>query len=231
MRKSIYKIVKKEAESLEITEENLSDFVGKQIFTQDRIYDVTPPGVVMGLAWTAMGGSILYIETAKRKLLATKGDDSKAAAGSLYVTGHLGDVMKESSQISFTVARNFIGKIDPSNTFLETANIHLHVPEGATKKDGPSAGVTIVTALTSLALNKPIKHDLAMTGEISLTGKVLPVGGIKEKVIAAKRVGVKSIVLPAENRKDCLELADYIKEGIEFHFVENYSEVYDIAFE
>lgn len=231
IRKSIYKIVNKETENCVINEDNLSDFVGKQIFTHDRIYDLTPPGVVMGLAWTAMGGSILYIETAKRKLIDVKDDEKKGGNGSLYVTGHLGDVMKESSQIAFTVARNLLHRIDPNNTFLETSHVHLHVPEGATKKDGPSAGITIVTALTSLALNKPIRQDIAMTGEVSLTGKVLPVGGIKEKVIAAKRVGVTTIILPSENRKDCVELADYIKEGIQFHFVDNYSDVFDIVFE
>lgn len=178
-------MVKKEAETLTVSDTNLHDFVGKPIFTQERIYDVTPPGVVMGLAWTAMGGSILFIESAKRSLAGSNGDNnSKPQSSTLQVTGHLGDVMKESSQIAFTVARNFLNKIDPTNKFLETTHIHIHVPEGATKKDGPSAGITIVTALTSLAINKPVKQNVAMTGEVSLTGKVLPVGGIKEKVIA-----------------------------------------------
>lgn len=183
--------MKKEADSLTVTSENLHDFVGKPIFTQERIYDVTPPGVVMGLAWTAMGGSILFIESAKRSLTGSNGDhnNSKSQSSTLQVTGHLGDVMKESSQIAFTVARNFLNKIDPTNKFLETTHIHVHVPEGATKKDGPSAGITIVTALTSLAINKPLKQNVAMTGEVSLTGKVLPVGGIKEKVIAVS-VGI-----------------------------------------
>lgn len=131
------------------------------------------------------GGSILFIETAQRTLYQPKDNADKAPkGGSLQVTGHLGDVMKESSQIALTVARNFLNKIEPSNTFLETKHIHLHVPEGATKKDGPSAGITIVTALASLALDRAIPTNLAMTGEVSLTGKVLPVGGIKEKIIA-----------------------------------------------
>lgn len=178
-------MVKKESETLTVTADNLHDFVGKPVFTHERIYDVTPPGVVMGLAWTAMGGSILFIESAKRSLVGlTSDNNSKTPSSSLQVTGHLGDVMKESSQIAFTVARNFLHKIDPTNNFLETTHIHMHVPEGATKKDGPSAGITIVTALTSLAINKPVKQNVAMTGEVSLTGKVLPVGGIKEKVIA-----------------------------------------------
>lgn len=234
-RKTAFKLVKNDPDGLEngkyvVTAENLEVFNGKPVFTQDRIYDITPPGVVMGLAWTSMGGSTLFIETVKRVLASPPTDNKKPSTGSLHVTGHLGDVMKESSQIALTVARNFLNKLDPSNTFLETSHLHLHVPEGATKKDGPSAGITIVTALTSLALEKPVKHDVAMTGEVSLTGKVLPVGGIKEKIIAAKRAGVKEIILPAENLKDLVDLADYIKDGLEFHFVEQYSEVYDLVF-
>lgn len=176
------------------------------------------------------GGSTLFIETAKRKIRVSSDDDKKAESGSLHVTGHLGDVMKESSQIALTVARNFLYDIDPSNTFLETSHIHLHVPEGATKKDGPSAGITIVSALTSLALNKAIRQNIAMTGEVSLTGKVLPVGGIKEKIIAAKRVGVNCVILPEENRKDYTELPEFITSDLEVHFVIEYSDVYKIIF-
>lgn len=182
VRKVAFKIVKNEANNVEITDENLNDFLGKPVFTHDRMYEKTPPGVVMGLAWTAMGGSTLYIETAKRRVLDKSNDDS--STGTIELTGHLGDVMKESAHISLTVARNFLKDKDEINSFLEKSHIHLHVPEGATPKDGPSAGVTIVTALLSLAQNKPIKQNLAMTGEISLKGKVLPVGGIKEKTIA-----------------------------------------------
>ncbi|XP_031621137.1 lon protease homolog, mitochondrial [Contarinia nasturtii] len=231
IRKVAYKIVKKEADTLAISSENLSDFVGKPIFTHDRIYEDTPPGVVMGLAWTAMGGSTLFIETAKRKIMKTvASDEKKSENGTLTVTGHLGDVMKESSQIALTVARNFMQQIDPSNDFLESNHIHLHVPEGATKKDGPSAGITIVTALTSLAMNKAIRQNIAMTGEISLTGKVLPVGGIKEKIIASKRVGVHCVILPEDNRKDYAELPDFITKDLEVHFVKDYSDVYNIVF-
>lgn len=176
------------------------------------------------------GGSTLFIETAKRKLQVASEDDKKPVNGTLTVTGHLGDVMKESSQIALTVARNYLNKIDPSNTFLESSHIHLHVPEGATKKDGPSAGITIVTALTSLAMNKAIRQNIAMTGEVSLTGKVLPVGGIKEKIIAAKRVGVDCVILPEENRKDFTELPEYIIKDLEVHFVKEYSDVYNIVF-
>jgi Lon-like ATP-dependent protease len=232
IRKVAFKLVKKECDKFEVTDDNLQKLVGKPIFTHERMYELTPPGVVMGLAWTAMGGSTLYIETAKRKLNSnvSKNKDQPATDGSLEVTGHLGDVMKESARIALTVARNFIKTKDEENQFLETTHLHLHVPEGATPKDGPSAGVTIVTALISLAQGIPVKQDVAMTGEISLTGKVLPVGGIKEKTIAAKRSNVKTIIMPDENKKDYDDLPAFITEGLDVHFVSNYSEVYDLVF-
>ncbi|KAM5230190.1 lon protease homolog, mitochondrial isoform 2-T2 [Hipposideros larvatus] len=228
LRKSAYKIVSGEAELVEVTPENLQDFVGKPVFTVERMYDVTPPGVVMGLAWTAMGGSTLFVETSPRRPLEkdSKGDKD----GSLEVTGQLGEVMKESARIAYTFARAFLMQHDPSNQYLVTSHIHLHVPEGATPKDGPSAGCTIVTALLSLAIDRPVRQNLAMTGEVSLTGKILPVGGIKEKTIAAKRAGVTCVILPAENKKDFYDLAAFITEGLEVHFVEHYREIFDIAF-
>nr|XP_018912993.1 PREDICTED: lon protease homolog, mitochondrial-like isoform X1 [Bemisia tabaci] len=228
MRKIAFKVAKKELDYVELTPALLPDYVGKPIFTQDRLYTLTPPGVVMGLAWTAMGGSTLFIETATRK--ANQETEKSSGEGSLELTGHLGDVMKESAKIALTVARNFMSQHDPSNQFLTTSHLHLHVPEGATPKDGPSAGCTIVTALLSLAKKVPIKQDLAMTGEVSLMGKVLAVGGIKEKTIAAKRVGVKTIILPEENRKDFDDLPKFITEGLEVHFVNQYDQVYDIVF-
>ncbi|KAM9105420.1 lon protease homolog, mitochondrial isoform 3-T3 [Megaptera novaeangliae] len=226
LRKSAYKIVSGEAEFVEVTPENLQDFVGKPVFTVERMYDVTPPGVAMGLAWTAMGGSTLFVETSLRRPRDSKGDKD----GSLEVTGQLGEVMKESARIAYTFARAFLMQYDPTNEYLVTSHIHLHVPEGATPKDGPSAGCTIVTALLSLALGQPVRQNLAMTGEVSLTGKVLPVGGIKEKTIAAKRAGVTCIILPTENKKDFYDLAAFITEGLEVHFVEHYREIFNIAF-
>ncbi|XP_004619465.2 lon protease homolog, mitochondrial [Sorex araneus] len=228
LRKSAYKIVSGEASFVEVTPENLQDFVGKPVFTVERMYDVTPPGVVMGLAWTAMGGSTLFVETSLRR---PRDKDSKGDKdGSLEATGQLGEVMKESARIAYTFARAFLMQQDPSNDFLVTSHIHLHVPEGATPKDGPSAGCTIVTALLSLAMGQPVRQNLAMTGEVSLTGKILPVGGIKEKTIAAKRAGVTCVVLPAENKKDFYDLAAFITEGLEVHFVEHYHDVFRIAF-
>ncbi|XP_029470807.1 lon protease homolog, mitochondrial [Rhinatrema bivittatum] len=225
LRKSAYKIVNGEADSVAVTPENLQDFVGKPIFTVDRMYDVTPPGVIMGLAWTAMGGSTLFIETSLRRPR-----DKEPKEGSLEVTGQLGDVMKESAKIAYTFARALLMKKEPGNEFLVTSHIHLHVPEGATPKDGPSAGCTIVTALLSLAMDRPARQNVAMTGEVSLTGKILPVGGIKEKTIAAKRAGVTCLILPTENKKDYSDLAAFITEGLEVHFVEHYNEIYDIVF-
>ncbi|XP_060526434.1 lon protease homolog, mitochondrial isoform X2 [Cylas formicarius] len=227
VRKVAYKVVKDETQFIDVESSNLQDFVGKPVFTHDRMYSTTPPGVVMGLAWTAMGGSTLYVETTTRRLPT----NDKDTEGSLELTGHLGDVMKESAKIALTVARNFLVQNDPQNKFLLSSHLHLHVPEGATPKDGPSAGCTIATALLSLAKGKPIKQDLAMTGEISLMGKVLPVGGIKEKTIAAKRSGVKCIILPEENKKDFNDLPKFITEGLEVHFVSQIDEVYKIAFE
>ncbi|XP_017842207.1 lon protease homolog, mitochondrial isoform X1 [Drosophila busckii] len=227
IRKVAFRLVKKEGEEFAVNAENLTTFLGKQIFSSDRMYNITPAGVVMGLAWTAMGGSALYIETSRRHIRPEKPESN---AGTLHLTGNLGDVMKESAQIALTVARNFLYTNDPKNKFLEQEHIHLHVPEGATPKDGPSAGVTIITALVSLATGKPVRADVAMTGEVSLKGKVLTVGGIKEKTIAARRSGVTCLILPADNKKDFEELPSFITDGLQVHFANEYDDVYKIAF-
>lgn len=202
---------------------NLDDFVGKPVFHAERIYDRTPTGVVMGLAWTAMGGSTLYIETT----LVEEGEGK----ASLHVTGQLGDVMKESAQIAHTVARAILLEKKPGNPFFANSKLHLHVPAGATPKDGPSAGCTMTTSLLSLALKKPVKKDLAMTGEVTLTGKILPIGGVKEKTIAARRSEVKTIIFPSANRRDFDELAPNVKEGLDVHFVDDYLQIFDLAFD
>jgi ATP-dependent Lon protease len=181
-RKVAYKLVEEKLEKVDVGESNLSQFVGKPIFTSDRMYIETPPGVVTGLAWTSMGGSTLFIESTLSKPLDLKPDSKEN--GSITITGRLGDVMKESVQIAYTYAKAFLSKLDKDNIVLQRGHIHVHAPEGATPKDGPSAGCTLVSALLSLALNRPLIQNVAMTGEISLTGKILPVGGIKEKIIA-----------------------------------------------
>jgi Lon-like ATP-dependent protease len=203
----------------------LIEYVGQPPFQTDRIYDQTPPGVVTGLAWTSMGGSTLYIECTA---IHQNGDDNKKG-GSLTTTGQLGDVMKESASIAHTFARSFLAKRFPGNTFFDDKALHIHVPAGATPKDGPSAGCTMITGMVSLATDRPVKPNLAMTGEVTLTGIVMPLGGVKEKTIAARRSGVTTILFPEGNRKDWDELSDDIKEGLEVHFVSTYDEVYKHA--
>jgi len=215
-----------------ISKDNLADYVGKPIFTSDRLYQegTLPNGIVMGLAYTSMGGSALYIET--QGVHRSKDEDGKTRrGGGLKVTGQLGDVMKESSEIAYTVARSILLAKDLSdNDYFDVTDIHMHVPEGATPKDGPSAGITMVTSMLSLALQRPIRNDLAMTGEVSLTGKVLPVGGIKEKIMAARRAGITTVVLPAANERDFGEIPEYLKEGLTVHYAEEYEQVYKVAF-
>ncbi|GFS38936.1 lon protease 1 [Actinidia rufa] len=212
----------KAVEKVAVDTSNLSDYVGKPVFHAERIYDDTPVGVVMGLAWTSMGGSTLYVETTMVEQAEGK--------GALQLTGQLGNVMKESAQIAHTVARAILLAKEPDSTFFGNSKLHLHVPAGSTPKDGPSAGCTIITSLLSLALKKPVKKDLAMTGEVTLTAKILPIGGVKEKTIAARRSGVKLVIFPAANKGDFEELAPNVKEGLEVHFVDDYSQIFDLAF-
>ncbi|XP_050225115.1 lon protease homolog 1, mitochondrial-like [Mercurialis annua] len=214
--------VTKAVEKVLVDSSNLADFVGKPVFHAERIYQQTPVGVVMGLAWTAMGGSTLYIETTQI--------EQGEGKGALHLTGQLGEVMKESAQIAHTVARAIFSEKEPDNPFFANFKVHLHVPAGATPKDGPSAGCTMITSLLSLAMKKPVRKDLAMTGEVTLTGKILPIGGVKEKTIAARRSDVKTIIFPAANRRDYDELAANVKEGLDVHFVDDYSQIFDLAF-
>ncbi|KAJ1978492.1 ATP-dependent Lon protease pim1 [Dimargaris verticillata] len=224
-----------ESYALTIQEADLKDYVGPPVYTADRLYDLTPPGVVMGLAWTSMGGSVLYIESVVESKVPSNdsgaGNDGAGSHnnggshGHLAKTGQLGDVMKESTAIAYTFVRSLLTSRLPDNSFFARHNIHLHVPEGATPKDGPSAGVTMATALLSLALNKAVPPTISMTGELTLTGKVLKIGGLKEKTIAAKRSGVTKIFFPASNLPDWAELEDYVKEGVEGVPVHWYHEI------
>ncbi|KAA0048064.1 lon protease-like protein 1 [Cucumis melo var. makuwa] len=215
--------VTNKVEKVIVDSTNLADYVGKPVFHAERIYNQTPVGVVMGLAWTAMGGSTLYIETTQV--------EQGEGKGALHITGQLGDVMKESAQIAHTLARAILLEKEPDNPFFANTKLHLHVPAGATPKDGPSAGCTMMTSLLSLAMKKPVKKDLAMTGEVTLTGKILPIGGVKEKTIAARRSEVKTIIFPSANRRDFDELASNVKEGLDVHFVDEYSQIFNLAFE
>ncbi|KAJ0242192.1 Lon [Hirschfeldia incana] len=209
-------------EKFTIDASNLSDYVGKPVFRGEKIYEQTPVGVVMGLAWTSMGGSTLYIET-------TFVEEGKGK-GSLLITGHLGEVMKESAEIAHTVARRIMFDKDPKNLFFANSKLHLHVPEGATRKDGPSAGCTMITSLLSLAMKKPVRKDLAMTGEVTLTGRILPIGGLKEKTMAARRSQVRLIIFPEANRRDFEGLEESVKEGLDVHFVDEYEQIFELAF-
>lgn len=207
-----------------IDSDNLKDYVGAPIYLSDRLYETTPPGVVMGLAWTSMGGTALYIESILESAL------SRSTRPSFNRTGKLGDVMKESSTIAYSFAKGFMVREFEKNRFFEKAQIHLHCPEGAVGKDGPSAGITMTTALLSLALDHPLDPTIAMTGELTLTGKVLRIGGLKEKAVAAKRSGVKTILFPDSNRADWEELPENIKEGLTGIPVAWYGEVFDVVF-
>jgi ATP-dependent Lon protease len=221
-RKVALQIVQGDTEHVVITKENLQKYVGKPAFSTDRFFEETPVGVVMGLAWTEMGGATLYVESSVDKFGSKSG---------LRRTGKMGEVMKESSEIAYTYAKAHLLRHSPANRFFETASMHMHIPAGATPKDGPSAGITMITSLLSLALNKPVKKDLAMTGEVTITGKVLPIGGVKEKTIAAKRSGVTTLIFPTNNKKDFEELPDYIKKDLEVHYVSHYDDVFKVAFQ
>lgn len=203
-----------------ITTKNLANFLGKPLFSSDRFYDVNPIGVATGLAWTSMGGATLYIESVK--VPSEKTD--------LKLTGQAGDVMKESSQIAWTFLNSAIDKYAPGYTFFDKSQVHMHIPEGATPKDGPSAGITMVTSLLSLLIEELILEDLGMTGEITLTGRVLAVGGIREKLIAARRSHLKTLIFPEDNQRDFDELPNYLKKDLKVHFVSHYDDVYSIAF-
>ncbi|MDD5695291.1 MAG: magnesium chelatase domain-containing protein, partial [Bacteroidales bacterium] len=187
-------------------------------FQRDRSLSAEVAGVVTGLAWTAFGGEILFVEVSLSK-----------GKGELRITGNLGDVMKESATIAYEYlkAHSALLQIDPD--VFQNWNVHIHVPEGATPKDGPSAGITMFTALASAFTQRKVRPFMAMTGEITLRGKVLPVGGIKDKILAAKRARIKDIVISRENRADIEEIkADYIR-GIEFHFIDEMMEAIDLS--
>lgn len=203
-----------------ISPSNLIEYIGKPMFTIDRFYESTPVGVCTGLAWTSLGGATLYIEAIKVAAEKTE----------MKLTGQAGSVMKESSEIAWSYLHSAIHKYAPGYTFFEKSQVHIHIPEGATPKDGPSAGITMVTSLLSLLLDTPVLDNLGMTGELTLTGRILPIGGVKEKMVAARRSGLKVLIFPKDNIRDYDELPEYIRKGMTIHFVEHYDEVFYIAF-
>jgi ATP-dependent Lon protease len=202
-----------------VTKQDIEDYLQKPVFAADEIFEGVP-GVVTGLAWTSLGGATLQIE-ATAMLAKNKG---------FKQTGQLGNVMVESSEIAYSYIMAHIADVGGDPEFFEKHFIHLHVPAGATPKDGPSAGITMATALASIITGKVVKKHLGMTGELTLTGRVLPIGGVKEKTIAARRSGLKILVFPQDNRQDFEDLPDYLKEGLEAHFVKSFDDVYRIVF-
>ncbi|KAK3678316.1 ATP-dependent Lon protease pim1 [Recurvomyces mirabilis] len=207
-----------------IDKDNLKDYVGPPVFTADRLYDTTPPGVAMGLAWTQMGGAALYVESILGEAL------TYSSRPSFERTGNLKAVMKESTLIAYSFAKGLVARRFPGNKFFDKAKVHLHCPEGAVQKDGPSAGITMATSLLSLALGKEVDPTVAMTGELTVTGKVLRIGGLREKTVAARRAGARMVVFPRDNLSDWIELPENIKQGIEGKPVDWYSDVFDLVF-
>jgi ATP-dependent Lon protease len=218
VRKSAVKLIDDEGARINVGLPEVEQFLGKPIFQREN--PKRGVGVVTGLAWTAMGGATLPVECSRIHTL-NRG---------LKLTGKLGEVMKESAEIAYSYVMSHLDTFGAPAKFFDESMVHLHVPEGATPKDGPSAGVTMATALLSLARNQKPKRPLAMTGELTLTGEVLAVGGIREKVIAAKRAGIKELILPEPNRRDYDELPEHIRKGLTVHFAAHYSDVFAVVF-
>ena len=219
MRKLAWAVAAEEQLPEEITPELVREYLGKTIYSRDKYQGNEHPGVVVGLAWTSVGGEILFIESSLQP----------GQNGKLILTGSLGDVMKESATIALSYIRAHAPQLGIDLEQLKDKEIHIHVPEGAIPKDGPSAGITMVTSLVSAITRRKVRAHLAMTGEITLRGKVLPVGGIKEKILAAKRSGITDIILCRENEKDILEIKDHYLEGLTFHYVDEITEVLAFA--
>ena len=218
LRKIARAKVEKKIKKVKISKRKVNDYLGSPTFYSEIAERATKPGVVTGLAWTAAGGDILFIESSKMK-----------GTGKLTLTGHLGDVMKESATAALTYVRAHTDILGFAEDFHEKTDIHVHVPAGAIPKDGPSAGVGMFISLVSMLSGVPVKSGVAMTGEITLRGNVLPIGGVKEKVTAAHRSGIKTIILPDHNRKALEEIPDHIKKDLSFHFVKEIMDVIDIA--
>lgn len=219
-RKTALRIVNGEAKSAKVTAKNLHKYLGKVIYLEDDVSLEAAAGICTGLAWTRVGGELLKVE-----VVACKGK------GHLALTGQLGDVMKESAQAGYTYIRSRADELGLDKDFYETTDIHIHLPEGAIPKDGPSAGITMATAMISALTGRKVKKNLAMTGEITLSGRVLPVGGIKEKFLAAHRYGVKTIIMPAKNEQDLEELPENVRAKMHFIPVKHMDEVLKIALE
>ncbi len=218
MRQVAHKVALNKKFHVLLDADKVKEYLGSPIFSREEYQGNELPGVVTGLAWTSVGGEILFIESSYSK-----------GKGHLCLTGNLGDVMKESATLALEYIKSHAKEIGIDENIFEERNIHVHVPAGAVPKDGPSAGITMVTSLVSSLTGRKVKKALAMTGEITLRGKVLPVGGIREKILAAKRAGIKEIILCSENRKDIEEIKKEYLKGLKFHYVDTIDEVLKIA--
>ena len=218
LRKVARDLVEKTIKKIRVTSKKVIEYLGAPRFYSEIAERTTKPGVVTGLAWTAAGGDILFIESSKMK-----------GKGGLTLTGQLGDVMKESATAALTYVRSHTDILGIPDDFHEKTDIHVHVPAGAIPKDGPSAGVSMFTSIVSLMTGKPVKAKVAMTGEITLRGNVLPIGGVKEKVTAAHRSGIKHIILPDHNKKDLEDIPEHIKKDLNFYFAKEIMDVIDVA--
>jgi ATP-dependent Lon protease len=219
MRRAAMEFAGGRTEPISVGVEDVKEYLGNPVFNPDEVFEDVP-GVVTGLAWTSMGGATLQIEATSMPSK-TKG---------FKQTGQLGSVMVESSEIAYSYVMAHLEKYGVKPDYFDGSFVHLHVPAGATPKDGPSAGITMTTALISMITGKPVRRKLAMTGELTLTGRVLPIGGVKEKTIAARRSGIKTLIFPEGNRKDFEELPAYLKKGLKAHFVHDFDDVRGIAF-
>lgn len=213
-RKSARQILEHDKKSVRINETNLEKFLGKPVYSFAMANEQDEIGIVRGLAWTSVGGDTLQIEV-----------NVMPGKGELVLTGQLGDVMKESARAGITYIRSIISQYGVEKEYFEKHDFHIHIPEGAVPKDGPSAGITMATALLSAITEKAVKASVAMTGEITLRGRVLPIGGLKEKILAAKNAGIQKVLVPKKNEKDIEEITAEIKKGIEIVFVENMEQV------
>jgi ATP-dependent Lon protease len=220
-RKVARKVVKDPAYTVALTAEKVNEFLGVTKFRDTLANEKSEVGLVTGLAWTEVGGSILSTEVS---IVEGKG-------GKPTITGQLGDVMQESAHAAITYVRSRAARLGLAKDFYRTVDIHIHVPEGAIPKDGPSAGITMATAIASALTKIPVRRDIAMTGEITLRGKVLPIGGLKEKLLAALRAGIKEAIIPKENEKDLADVPENIRGQMKIHFVENMDQVLKVALE
>ena len=218
MNKAAVRIVAGDTKSIKVDKEHLEQYLGSRKYKLDNMQKNDEVGLATGLAWTSVGGETMPIEVAVM-----------TGSGKIELTGSLGDVMKESAQAAYTCVRTMADELHIDTDFYKTKDIHIHVPEGAVPKDGPSAGITMATAITSALTGIPVKHDIAMTGEITIRGRVLPIGGLKEKTMAAYRLGIKTIIIPEDNKSDLDEVDDVVKESVNFVLAGNIHTVLDTA--